>query len=234
MVETFWPCVPQLKEESRCRRDNSGEYSTTSRFRTKLRRLRVVVAQNVSRPRCTTSLFGGAAIHQWVQCVSNVTVESLAGYAGLPVGKPGWAGLGGCRAGISSRRRWPIYTKRICFSALPAAYHGVPGAGFRCRCGGYRSAAFPQVAASPGVPIRSAGNRLRGRSALTEAGYGVERPLSLCVKRHLCRRADAVMCRRCLSICLTFQVTMAAKLWGAVNRTRVVTACTTLCSPAPG
>jgi len=41
---------------------------------------------------------------------------------------------------------------------------------------------------------------LRARSTLTEPGYGVERALSLCLRRHLCRRADALICRRCLTL----------------------------------
>jgi hypothetical protein len=36
------------------------------------------------------------------------------------------------------------------------------------------------------------GSVLRARSTLTESSCGVERALSLCLKRHLCRRADAL------------------------------------------
>jgi hypothetical protein len=40
---------------------------------------------------------------------------------------------------------------------------------------------------------------LWARSTITESSCWVERALSLCLKRHLCRRADALICRRCLS-----------------------------------
>jgi hypothetical protein len=39
---------------------------------------------------------------------------------------------------------------------------------------------------------------LRARSTISESSCWVERALSLCLKRHLCRRADALICRRCL------------------------------------
>jgi hypothetical protein len=40
---------------------------------------------------------------------------------------------------------------------------------------------------------------LRARSTISASSCWVERALSLCLKRHLCRRADALICRRCLS-----------------------------------
>ncbi len=61
-----------------------------------------------------------------------------------------------------------------------------------------------QLQSYPAKPMRSPprGRKslslLRARSTITESRYRVERALSLCLRRHLCRRADALICRRCL------------------------------------
>jgi len=40
---------------------------------------------------------------------------------------------------------------------------------------------------------------LRACSKINESGFTVEQALSFCFERQLCRRADALICRRCLS-----------------------------------
>src|SRR5246127_3037177 len=49
--------------------------------------------------------------------------------------------------------------------------------------------------------VRRASPSLRACSKINESECTVEQALSFCFERQLCRRADALICRRCLRAC---------------------------------